>query len=130
MRILQIGASVAAAATAALVSALPAAAEPVDLDVQTLAVGAPCAPSEVNRTGMAANGTSVRCVAGLTSAGLAWEADGQGIQQIGRLQSQGLNVVVTRTGTAGAACTVVSASAPEDAAAAPNTINVTLNCPE
>lgn len=128
MRILQISA-LAAATTAALLPALPAAAEPVELDIQTLTVGAPCAPAEVNRAGVAANGTSVRCVAGLTTAGPAWEPDSQGVQQIGRLQGQGLNVVVTRTGTPGAGCTVTSAAAPGDAAAAPNTINLTLNCP-
>lgn len=123
-------AAVAAATTAGLLAALPAAADPmVDLDTQTLNVGAPCAASEINRTGVAANGTSVRCVAGLTTAGLAWEADSQGIQQIGRLQSQGLNVVVTRTGTPGSGCTVASAATPVDEDAAPNTINLTLTCP-
>ncbi len=130
MRNLQISMAFAAATTAALVAALPAEAQPADLDIETLTVGAPCAPGEINRSGVAANGTSVRCVAGLTTAGPAWEADGQGVQQIGRLQGQGLNVVVSRTGTAGADCTVASAAAPDDAAAAPNTVNVTLICPE
>lgn len=125
---LRCGAAAVAAATAAVVAANPSAAYPVDLDDQTLNVGAPCAAGEVNRTGVAANGTSVRCV-GLSTAGLTWEADGIGIQQIGRLQSQGLNVVVTSTGVVNSGCTVASAAAPEDAAAAPNTINVTLNCP-
>lgn len=116
-------------AAVGLTLAAPAAAEPVDLDNQAYTVGAPCTPSEINRTGVAATGTSVRCVAGITAAGLNWEADGPGIQQIGRLQSLGLNTVVTRTGTPAAGCTVASAAAPEGADAAPNTINVTLNCP-
>lgn len=112
--------------------AAPAAAQPLDIDNQAYSVGAPCAPSEINRTGVAATGTSVRCVAGITTAGLNWEADGPGIQQIGRLQSLGLSTVVTRTGNPSAACTVASAAAPDGTAGAdtpPNTINVTLNCP-
>ena len=116
-------------AAVGLSMAAPAAAEPVMIDNQAYAVGAPCAPAEVNRTGVAATGTSVRCVAGITTAGLNWEADGPGIQQIGRLQSLGLNVVVTRTGNPNPACTVVSAAAPDGTDAAPNTINVTLTCP-
>ena len=113
-------------------TAAPVSAEPVAIDNQAYTVGAPCTPSEINRTGVAATGTSVRCVAGITTAGLNWEADGPGIQQIGRLQSLGLSTVVTRTGNPNAACTVASAAAPDGTAGtevAPNTINVTLNCP-
>ena len=116
-------------AAAGLSMAAPGVAEPLDIDNQAFTVGAPCAPGEINRTGVAATGTSVRCVAGITTAGLNWEADGPGIQQIGRLQSLGLNVVVTRTGNPNPACTVVSAAAPDGTGAAPNTINVTLTCP-
>ncbi len=116
-------------AAVGLSMAAPAAAEPVMIDNQAYAVGAPCAPAEVNRTGVAATGTSVRCVAGITTAGLNWEADGPGIQQIGRLQSLGLNVVVTRTGNPNPGCTVASAAAPDGSEATPNTINVTLTCP-
>lgn len=126
MRNQQIGVVGAVVTTAVLMSA-PAAADPVD--IQTLTVGAPCAPGEINRTGMAANGTSVRCVAGLSAAGPAWETDSAGVQQIGRLQGQGLTVQVTRTGPLGADCALAAAAAPEDAAATPNTVNVTLNCP-
>ena len=114
---------------AGLSMAAPVVAEPLDIDNQAFSVGAPCAPGEINRTGVAATGTSVRCVAGITTAGLNWEADGPGIQQIGRLQSLGLNVVVTRTGNPNPGCTVASAAAPDGSEATPNTINVTLTCP-
>jgi hypothetical protein len=116
-------------AAVGLSMAAPVVAEPLDIDNQAFTVGAPCAPAEINRTGVAATGTSVRCVAGITTAGLNWEADGPGIQQIGRLQGLGLNVVVTRTGNPNPACTVVSAAAPDGTDAAPTTVNVTLTCP-
>lgn len=111
-----------------LIAAAPASAEPAPFAQETITVGAPCAAGVVNRTAVAATGTSVRCVAGLTNPGLSWEIDSVGIQQVGRLQSQGLNVVVTRSGSGQRDCTVASAAAPASADAAPNTINVALNC--
>lgn len=121
--------AVAVALLSPFLAAVPAAAEPAPFGAEVVTVGSPCAAGEINRTAVAATGTSVRCVAGLTTPGLAWEADSPGIQQIGRLQSQGLNVVVTRTGSGQRGCTVASATAPEGPDAAPNTINVALNCP-
>ena len=76
-----------------------------------------------------ADGTTVRCVAGVSAEGPVWEPESPGVQQIGRLQGAGFTVVITRTGTGQRGCTVASAAAPESTDAAPNTINVTLDCP-
>lgn len=124
-----LAAGTTAAVLAALLAGAPAAASPLDIPVETLNVGAPCDPGEINRSGMAADGTTVRCVAGVSAEGPVWEPESPGVQQIGRLQGAGFTVVITRTGTGQRGCTVASAAAPESTDAAPNTINVTLDCP-
>lgn len=124
-----LAAGTSAAVLAAVLAGVPAAASPLDIPVETLNVGAPCDPGEINRSGMAADGTTVRCVAGVSAEGPVWEPESPGIQQIGRLQGAGFTVVVTRTGTGQRGCTVAEAAAPASAESSPNTINVTLNCP-
>ena len=129
-----IGAFVAATA---LWTAAPAGADPVipfipgmPLDPVSVAIGAPCGPGEVNSTGVAPSGTTVRCVAGVTNPGLSWEVDNAGIQQIGRLQSTGLSVAVTKNGTGQRNCAITEAAAPSGSEAAAGAITVTLDCVE
>jgi len=117
-------------AAIAVLSAAPAAAEPftVPYTDQSAPAESPCGPSDLNRTGVTPNGTSVRCVADVSAPGLNWEIDNAGIQQIGRLQGTGLSVTVTKNGDGQRICTLTDAAPAQGAEATANTIAVTLNC--
>ena len=117
-------------AAIAVLGAAPAAAEPftVPYTDQSAPAESPCSPSDLNRTGVTPDGTSVRCVADVSAPGLNWEIDNAGIQQIGRLQGTGLAVTVTRNGDGQRNCTLTDAAAAGDGEPAANAIAVTLNC--
>ena len=116
------------AVVAAVLTAAPAAADPLTITAESAASGSPCGASDLNRTGVTPDGTSVRCVGGVSAPGLNWEIDNAGIQQIGRLQGTGLTVTVTKSGAGQRNCTLTDAAAAQGADAAASTIAVTLNC--